>query len=98
MNFEWNEEKNSENIRKHGFDFHDAWEVFDQFALFKPSSHGNEERYLCFGKLNDEIVAIVFTHRDDTIRVISFRKARKSERRDYKEEIENRLGTDQSDD
>ena len=28
VKFEWDEEKNEQNIRKHGFDFADAWEVF----------------------------------------------------------------------
>ncbi|MEP6912944.1 MAG: BrnT family toxin [bacterium] len=28
MNFEWDEDKNQENIRKHGLDFGDAWEIF----------------------------------------------------------------------
>jgi uncharacterized DUF497 family protein len=26
--FEWDEPKNQENIRKHGLDFADAWEIF----------------------------------------------------------------------
>ncbi len=29
MKFEWDEEKNKENIRKHGFDVADAWEIFE---------------------------------------------------------------------
>jgi hypothetical protein len=29
MNFEWDEQKNRDNIRKHGFSFADAWEVFE---------------------------------------------------------------------
>ena len=29
MRFEWHEEKNSENIRKHGLDFSDVCEVFE---------------------------------------------------------------------
>ncbi len=29
MNFAWDEDKNQENIRKHGFDFADAWEIFE---------------------------------------------------------------------
>jgi uncharacterized DUF497 family protein len=28
VNFEWDEAKNRENIRKHGLDFGDAWEIF----------------------------------------------------------------------
>ena len=33
MNFEWDEEKNKENIRKHELDFADAWEIFDALML-----------------------------------------------------------------
>jgi len=29
MEFEWDENKNGENIRKHGIDFADAWQVFE---------------------------------------------------------------------
>jgi len=29
VNFEWDEDKNQENIRKHGLDFADAWEIFE---------------------------------------------------------------------
>ncbi|MGH9871781.1 MAG: hypothetical protein ACRD9S_04850 [Pyrinomonadaceae bacterium] len=29
MNFEWDEDKNRENIRKHGIDFNDAWQIFE---------------------------------------------------------------------
>jgi uncharacterized DUF497 family protein len=29
MQFEWDEQKNLANIRKHGFSFADAWEIFD---------------------------------------------------------------------
>ena len=98
MNFDWDEAKNEENIRKHGLDFLDAWEVFASPALFKPSSHEGERRYLCFGEIKRLTVAIVFTLRGDTIRIISFRKARKSERRYYKEAIKDRLGPREGDD
>jgi len=29
VTFQWDERKNKENIRKHGFDFASAWEVFE---------------------------------------------------------------------
>jgi uncharacterized DUF497 family protein len=29
VKFEWDEDKNQENIRKHGIDFADAWEIFE---------------------------------------------------------------------
>jgi len=33
VTFEWDERKNKENIRKHGFDFADAWQVFESPML-----------------------------------------------------------------
>jgi len=33
MNFEWDKQKNQINIRKHGFDFADAWKVFGFFEV-----------------------------------------------------------------
>jgi uncharacterized DUF497 family protein len=94
MNFEWDESKNQINISKHGLDFLDSWEVFDQPMLRKLDARQEygEERFLGFGMLHKEIVTIVFTERDDTIRVISLRKARRDERHYYKETIKNRLG------
>ena len=35
MQFEWDDNKNSENIRKHGFDFTDAWQVFENPLFVK---------------------------------------------------------------
>jgi hypothetical protein len=35
MRFEWDEKKNNENIRKHGLDFIDAWQVFENPLLTK---------------------------------------------------------------
>jgi len=94
MNFDWDEDKNAENIRKHELDFCDAWEVFERPMLQKLDVRQpyGEERYLAFGVLERKVVAIVFTERGDTIRVISFRRARRDERRYYKEAIKNRLG------
>ncbi len=34
--FEWDENKNRQNIRKHGFDFADAEEMFYGILLFSP--------------------------------------------------------------
>ena len=93
MNFDWDEEKNASNIRKHGLDFADAWEVFDSYILRKRAQGDfGEERFLGFGALDEHIVAVVFTMRGDTIRVISLRKAKRDERREYKQAIADRLG------
>ncbi len=83
MRFEWDEEKNQANIRKHGFNFTDAWEIFESpmlISLDVKEDYG-EERWIGIGFLRGRIVVVVFTERDDdTIRVISLRKALKYER------------------
>ena len=95
MNFEWDEDKNQENIRKHGFDFADAWEIFEapmRTALDTRKDYG-EDRWNGIGLLGNRIVVVVFTERDeDTIRVISLRKALKHERKKFEEALRDGLG------
>lgn len=95
MNFEWDDTKNKANIRKHGLDFQDAWEIFEKAFLrnIDEREEYGEVRYIGIGFLRDLIVVIIFTIRGDTIRVISLRKARKDERERFKQIIKNRLGT-----
>jgi len=94
VNFEWDEEKNKENIRKHELDFADAWQIFDSPMLVDADNREvyEETRFIGFGFLKNCVVAIIFTERDEeTIRVISLRKALKYEREYFEEYIANRL-------
>ena len=90
--FEWDERKNQANIRKHGFDFHDAFLLFEGPMLVGPDeseAHG-EERWLGFGFARDVLVAIAFTTRgSQTIRVISMRKATKYEEEEFNQAVRN---------
>jgi uncharacterized protein len=84
MKFEWDENKNLLNIRKHGIGFYDAAYVFsDPFALSIPDDDhsGTEERWLLMGKsLNERLLLVVHTYwQDDIIRIISARKATENE-------------------
>ncbi|MGI9105716.1 MAG: BrnT family toxin [Pyrinomonadaceae bacterium] len=96
MNFEWDEDKNQENIRKHGFDFADAWEIFEapmRTALDSREDYG-ESRWNGIGLLGNRIVVVVFTEcGEDTIRIISLRKALKHERKKFEEALRDGLGT-----
>lgn len=88
MNFEWDENKNRANIKKHGIDFHDACYVFaDRFALNMPDDEhsDNEERWLLLGASpNGKILLVVHTERiGDIIRIISARCATKNEQNIY---------------
>jgi hypothetical protein len=95
VNFEWDEQKNAANIQKHGFDFADAWEIFESpmlTALDTREDYG-EERWIGIGFLRERIIVVVFTERkDNTIRIISLRKALKHERIKFEEAVRNQLG------
>ena len=96
MVFIWDEKKNQQNIKKHGFDFTDAKQVFDKVLLasLDDSRDYGEDRWVGIGMLqNGTIVVVVFTEEDDdVIRIISMRKANKNEKEKYEQEIKYRLG------
>ena len=78
------------NIAKHGVDFEEAKSVFaDEFALvlFDEDHSNDEERFLILGMGQKErILVVVHCYREnDTIRIISSRKATKHEAKQYKE-------------
>lgn len=98
MRFEWDEKKNNENIRKHRLDFADAWQVFENPLLAKLDERENygEDRWIGIGMMSNGIVIVLlFTEREqETIRIISMRKATKNELTRYEKAIKNRLGKD----
>jgi uncharacterized DUF497 family protein len=85
--FEWDDEKNNANFRKHGVDFLGAARVFaDPVRLDKrDTAHSkHEERRITIGFSSPEILTVVYTVRmQDTIRIISARKATKNEEKSY---------------
>lgn len=99
MRFEWDEAKNKANIRKHGIDFSDAWQLFEHPLLVWPDDRFDygEERYIGLGMLNNMMVVFAaFVEKDiDTIRVISMRKAKNHERKRYEKAIKDGLGATQ---
>lgn len=98
MKFDWDEAKNRRNIRKHGFDLADAQALFTGdaplFVALDPCEEYGEERWIGIGVLEGiVVVVVVFTERDeDSIRIISLRKANSRERKAYEEGIKDRLG------
>lgn len=85
MRFEWDERKRLSNLEKHGLDFIDASAVFENPHIMVPSAYGGEERFLAIGILEGRFVTVVYAMRSETIRVISFRRARHEERQKYQE-------------
>ena len=85
MKLEWDENKRRSNLEKHGFDFLDARIVLQDNHLLKQTSYSSEERWLAVGLLEEIEVTIIYTKRQDKIRIISMRRARHEERRAYRQ-------------
>ena len=90
MGFEWDQAKNQSNIRKHGIDFRDAVGLFENPILVRPDERKKygEKRWIGLGKLENLIAVVVYTKRGRNFRIISVRKANKTERQVYRERIE----------
>ncbi len=95
MDFKWDESKNKTNIAKRDLDFADARQIFDapMFVRIDNRKDYGEERFVGIGFLKNLVVVIVFTEpNEQTIRVISLRKALKYEREEFEKYIANKLG------
>ena len=91
MKFEWDEKKRLKNLKKHGFDFIDAAKVFtpDALTILDDRFDYEEIRFITFGSLEGETVAVAHTENEEVIRIISFRKAERDEEIEYFKQIRN---------
>lgn len=89
LRFEWDEAKGRANKRKHGISFEEAETVFlDDWGVLIADEDEGEERFVLIGTsaaLRLLVVSHTYRARDQVIRVISARKANRSERRAYDE-------------
>ena len=85
MEFEWDERKRQTNIEKHGIDFYRAKQIWDGEVLEIPSpqSQHREQRIIAYGLSEGEVIAVVYTWRRRKRRIISVRKARSYEEKNY---------------
>ncbi len=92
MQFEWDEAKNQINIRKHGIDFADVPSMFEGEILSRIDDRFDygEERWVGIGFIQQGVAVVVWTERhQNTIRIISARKANHYERRQFEIYISN---------
>jgi len=85
FNFEWDQEKELENIRIRGINFTDAAQIFRDYYRIErhdDDSSDYEDRYQTMGYYHN-VLFVVFTERADIIRIISARNAEPFERRIY---------------
>ena len=89
IKFDWDQTKARRNLRKHRIDFDEASTVFaDRLSITipDPDHSEDEERWVTIGLSNrHRLLVVVHTEEDETIRVISARRADRLERRKYEE-------------
>ena len=88
MRYQWDRNKAVANLNKHGIDFADAVAVFsDELAITIFEDRFTEERFITIGvDIFGRVLVVVYTLRDNEIRLISARKANRTERKQYEEE------------
>ncbi len=77
MRFTWDENKRQATLKARGLDFARAERVFERatFTWEDARREYGEQRFITLGLLDVDVIVLVHTESDDTIRVISMRKA-----------------------
>ena len=84
MEFEFDDNKSNSNKRKHGIDFIEAQKLWDDPDLIEiPVRTTDEPRFLVIGRISGKCWSGVITYRNEKIRIISIRHARKEEVKMY---------------
>jgi len=91
MTFVWDEKKNRSNIRKHGIDFRDVVDMFDHPMLICLDRRRDysEDRWIGVGLLRNIVAVVVYVEWEDeeTIRIISARKATRYESEEFHQRL-----------
>lgn len=84
MNFEFDINKSKSNKKKHGIDFIEAQELWDDPNLIEiPTKSIDELRLIMIGKIKKKCWSGIITYRDSNIRIISVRRSRQEEVKIY---------------
>jgi hypothetical protein len=90
LKFEWDEDKNLSNYRKHGVFFETATLVFDDpdFVMIRDRMVDGEERWQTIGRVRGLLLLLVVhtlvdTENEENVRMISAREVTAGERRRY---------------
>ncbi len=71
-NFEWDDHRNRSNYLKHGIDFETAQYVFmdkRRLIVYDDKHSEQEKRWFCVGSVDDKIITVRFTYRENRIRI-----------------------------
>ena len=93
--FEWDEGKRELNLTKHGLDFYEAVEAFnDENAIHLPDLRKDygEHRIMLVALASGALLSVLYTPRNFRIRIISARFANKKERKRYDSRTDHESG------
>jgi uncharacterized DUF497 family protein len=80
MEFEYDPKKSDRNKKKHGIDFYEAQELWNDPDFIEiPVITSDEPRFLVIGKILEKHWSGIITYRTEKIRIISIRRSRKEE-------------------
>jgi len=80
ITFEFDEAKSQANLKKHGINFIDAQNLWNDPGLLEiPAKTEDEPRYLMIGMIQEKHWSAVITYRGSKIRLISVRRSRTEE-------------------
>jgi len=89
LRFEWDSKKALSNRRRHGITFEEASTIFGDplsITVHDPAHSIGEDRFITIGtSVNNKLIVVVHTDRNDIIRIIGARKATRNERRQYEQ-------------
>ena len=88
ISFEWDPLKADTNLLKHAVSFSEAASSFADplsLTIFDTDHSESEDRFLLLGvSTSERLLVVSHTVQNDTIRIISARRANQNERRQYK--------------
>jgi len=85
MEFEWDDAKRQSNLAKHGLDFVDVERLDWRVAYIGRDARFDygEDRFTAYGLLDDVLMVVIFTWRGEAMRIVSYRRANRMERKRY---------------
>jgi uncharacterized DUF497 family protein len=89
LDFEYDINKSLKNKEKHNIDFEEAKSLWnDKYSLIVPANNvDNETRYAMISKLDKKCFIAIFIIRNNKYRIISVRRCRKNEEKNYENNI-----------
>ena len=92
MRYTWDEAKREKTLRERGIDFADAHLVYEnpnKITFASPRNDESRKLDIAMVEVFGVVLVLVYLEQEDAVRVISFRRASRFERRQYAEAKQN---------